>query len=68
LWNSVDAIVAPITLVLGGASSVVGPEDVEEFLRRQPTTEVRTVDGAGHSIQGDRPVELAALLADLLAP
>ena len=28
--------------------------------------DVRVVDGAGHSVQGDRPVELTAILADLL--
>jgi|TARA_B100000408_G_scaffold85589_1_gene65433 pimeloyl-ACP methyl ester carboxylesterase len=46
---------------------VVGDEDVEEFRRRQPDVAVTTVDGAGHSIQGDRPVELATLVEDLLA-
>lgn len=66
LWDSLDAITAPITLFLGGASPVVGTEDVEELLRRQPSAVVHTVDGSGHSIQGDRPVELARLLAELL--
>jgi esterase len=46
---------------------VVGDEDVVELLRRKPDATVMVVDGAGHSIQGDRPVELAALLRDLLA-
>ena len=67
LWAHVDEVVAPITLYLGGLSPVVGAEDVEELLRRQPATVVHTVDGAGHSIQGDRPVVLAALFAELLA-
>jgi len=68
LWAGVDAITAPITLYLGGVSPVVGPEDVDELLRRQPSAVVHTVEGAGHSIQGDRPVELARLLAELSAP
>lgn len=67
LWEKVDAVTVPITLWLGGAWSVVGEEDVAEFRRRQPTVEVITVDGAGHSIQGDRPLELARLIEDLLA-
>ena len=45
---------------------MVADEDVEELLRRQPDAEVITVDGAGHSIQGDRPLELATHLEDFL--
>jgi pimeloyl-ACP methyl ester carboxylesterase len=46
-------------------SPVVDDDDVAEALRRQPTLRVEVVDGAGHSIQGDRPVELAALVRDI---
>lgn len=66
LWAKVDDITAPITLVLGGRSSVVGPEDVDELRRRQPSVVVHTVPDAGHSIQGDQPIVLAGLLAELL--
>ena len=63
LWDHVDAVESPIHLLRGGAGgSVVADEDVEELLRRQPDAEVITVDGAGHSIQGDRPLELATHL------
>jgi pimeloyl-ACP methyl ester carboxylesterase len=34
--------------------------------RRQPDVRVETVAGAGHSIQGDRPVELARVLDGFL--
>jgi pimeloyl-ACP methyl ester carboxylesterase len=67
LWDKVDAIEVPITLYRGGTSGVVGDEDVDELVRRRPGTSVVVVEGAGHSIQGDRPLELAALLRDLLA-
>lgn len=67
LWDEVDAVRAPITLYLGGRSTVVGAEDVEELLRRRPGTVVRTVADAGHSIQGDRPVALARLFEELVA-
>ena len=50
-------------LVRGLAWSVVDDEDVAELLRRQPTATVVGVEGAGHSVQGDRPVELAGILA-----
>jgi pimeloyl-ACP methyl ester carboxylesterase len=66
LWEKVDAVKAPITLYRGGRSGVVGDEDVEELVRRQPDTAVVVVDDAGHSIQGDKPLELAALLRELI--
>jgi serine acetyltransferase/pimeloyl-ACP methyl ester carboxylesterase len=67
LWNEVDRVNVPITLYRGGRSQVVGDEDVDELKRRQPGTTVIVVPDAGHSIQGDKPVELAALLRELLA-
>ena len=62
LWAAVDAVRVPFLLVRGGASGVVGDEDVAELRRRVPSVRVEVVEGAGHSIQGDRPVELARLL------
>ena len=55
-------------LVRALAWSVVDDDDVAELLRRQPTATVVGVEGAGHSIQGDRPLELAAILNDFLFP
>ncbi len=62
LWAAVDAVRVPLLFVRGGLSGVVGDEDVAELRRRVPTVRVEVVEGAGHSIQGDRPVELAQLL------
>jgi len=62
LWPDVEAIRCPLLLVRGGASGVVGDEDVVEWTKRQPDSEVVVVDGAGHSVQGDKPLELAALV------
>jgi len=62
LWDRFSRLTCPITLVRGSLSPVVDDEDVAEALRRQPALRVEVVDGAGHSIQGDRPVELAALI------
>lgn len=63
LWADVAAIRAPLLLVRGSRSPVVDDGDVAELLRRQPAARVEVVEGAGHSVQGDRPRELAALLA-----
>ena len=67
LWEDVSQLRAPVLLVRGALSGVVGDEDVDEFRRRQPGVRVRVVEGAGHSVQGDRPLELAALLREFLA-
>jgi pimeloyl-ACP methyl ester carboxylesterase len=66
-WDSFDDIRAPILLLRGGDSPVVGDEDVEELQRRRPDARVIVVDQAGHSIQGDQPLELARLLEAELA-
>jgi pimeloyl-ACP methyl ester carboxylesterase len=67
LWAKVDKVQVPITLWQGGKWSVIGDEDVEEWMRRRPDTVHVVVEGAGHSIQGDKPMEMAALIEDLLA-
>ena len=66
MWDDFGAISVPMMLVRGSLSPVVDDDDVAEARRRQSTIDVRLVDGAGHSVQGDRPVELAALLAEHL--
>lgn len=63
LWAKVDQITAPVLFLRGAEpGSVVGDDDQAELVRRQPGTRVEVVQGAGHSIQGDRPLELARLL------
>jgi pimeloyl-ACP methyl ester carboxylesterase len=65
-WETISELRVPVMLVRGLAWSVVDDADVDELLRRQPSTRVEGVAGAGHSIQGDRPLELAALIEDFL--
>ena len=67
LWEKVSRIAAPTALWQGGAWSVMDDADVAEWMRRLPGTDHVVVDGAGHSIQGDRPLELASLIEGLLA-
>ena len=66
LWEDFGAVRVPLMLVRGSTSPVVDDDDVTEARRRQPQIDVRVIDGAGHSVQGDRPVELAAVLEGLL--
>lgn len=63
LWEVVSALQAPLLLVRGMASSsVLADEHEEELRRRLPAARVARVEGAGHSVQGDRPIELARLI------
>ena len=62
LWDELQAIEAPVLLVRGALSPVVDDADEAEFRRRRPVDDVIIVSDAGHSIQGDQPVELAAIL------
>ena len=45
------------------AGSVVDDDDEAELRRRLPNARVVRVEHAGHSIQGDQPLELAAILS-----
>jgi pimeloyl-ACP methyl ester carboxylesterase len=66
LWDHFGSIGCPVTVVRGSLSPVVDDDDIAEARRRQPDLAVHVVDGAGHSVQGDRPVELAAIVAALV--
>ena len=65
LWDHFEAIGCPLMLVRGSLSPVVDDDDIAEARRRRPGLTLHVVDGAGHSVQGDRPVELAELLQPL---
>ena len=47
-------------------SSVVDDSDEAELRRWRPDARIEHVEAAGHSVQGDAPLELAALLADFV--
>ncbi|MSO59794.1 MAG: alpha/beta hydrolase [Ilumatobacteraceae bacterium] len=68
LWDVFDAYKNPLMFVRGmRPQSVVSDEDEVELLRRAPHTRVEHVQEAGHSVQGDTPLELSALLSSFLA-
>ena len=68
LWDVVSALKVPVMLVRGMLpQSVVDDADEAELLKRQPNARVEHVEGAGHSVQGDKPVELANLIADFVS-
>ncbi|HLX88541.1 MAG TPA: alpha/beta hydrolase [Acidimicrobiales bacterium] len=67
LWESVSSIGVPLMLARGmRPDSVLGDEDEDELRRRLPSARVVHVEEAGHSLQGDTPLELAALIENFV--
>ncbi|HEY5104857.1 MAG TPA: alpha/beta hydrolase [Acidimicrobiales bacterium] len=67
LWERLGSLTMPVTLLRGMAKgSVVDDADEAELLRRLPNATVIHVENAGHSIQGDQPLVMAALLERVL--
>lgn len=55
LWDDVDALSAPITLVRGGSSGFVTDQDTAELHRRATHFRgVHIVEKSGHSVQSDQ--------------
>ena len=67
LWDAIEAHAGPVVLARGmREQSVVDDDDEAELRRRRPDARIEHFVEAGHSIQGDMPVELAVLIADVL--
>ena len=67
LWDVIAGFQAPLLLVRGmRKQSVVDDKDEAELQSRNPAATVVRVQEAGHSVQGDTPVELAAIIQDFV--
>lgn len=66
LWDAIEREKVPLMLVRGMRSAVVDDVDEEELRRRRPDVLIEHVEDAGHSIQGDAPLELAKILSDFV--
>ncbi len=65
LWNAIEQSPAPLLLARGMLpQSVVDDGDVAELLRRRPDSRIVEFPSAGHSVQGDSPVELARTISE----
>ncbi|MBV9319434.1 MAG: alpha/beta hydrolase [Mycobacterium sp.] len=68
LWDDVDALSAPVTLVRGGASGFVTDQDAAELSRRAGHFRgVTVVENSGHSVQSDQPGVLTGIVREVLA-
>jgi esterase len=67
LWDALADHSGPLVLARGmRPQSVVDDDDEAELRRRRPDARIEYFLDAGHSIQGDMPVELAALLDEVV--
>ena len=67
LWDDVDALPAPITLVRGGSSGFVTDDDAAELSRRaKHFRTAHVVENSGHSVQSDQPRALIDLVRGVL--
>ncbi len=63
LWEALSSVTVPVLLARGmRPDSVLDDEGERELRRRLPPAEVVHVEEAGHSLQGDTPLELAAII------
>jgi pimeloyl-ACP methyl ester carboxylesterase len=67
LWDELAGLGVPTMLVRGGRSPVVPDEAVAKLLEHRPDARIETVADAGHAVQNDKPLELAALVTDFVA-
>jgi pimeloyl-ACP methyl ester carboxylesterase len=67
LWDDVDALSAPVSLVRGGSSGFVSDEDAAELSRRaKEFRSAHVVENSGHSVQSDQPRALIDILRGVL--
>ncbi len=67
LWDAIENHDGPVVLARGmREQSVVDDADEAELRRRRPDARIEHFVEAGHSIQGDMPVELAALIDEVV--
>ena len=56
----------PLLIIRGSESDVLSDEEAAEFVHEPGIAGVVSIEGAGHGVQGDRPVELARVLKEHL--
>jgi pimeloyl-ACP methyl ester carboxylesterase len=63
LWAALSGVTVPVLLARGmRPDSVLDDDDERELRRRLPAAQIVHVEQAGHSLQGDTPLELAAII------
>lgn len=66
LRERVAAVTCPVLVVRGAESDVFGDEEAARFAESLPDGRWAKVPGAGHTVQGDNPAGLVAVLREFL--
>ena len=64
LWTPLARIGCPILLVRGGRSRVVTDEAAARLVAEAPDARAVLIEQAGHTVQGDAPLELGAVIRE----
>ncbi len=67
LWRYVEQVRAPLLLILGSESEIVGQDQQTRFKQIRPDVEIVTVQGAGHTVVHDKPEEFDRTVLGFLA-
>ena len=65
-WEDIGAIKAPTLIVRGTESYIFAPETARKMLDLIPDSRLVEIEGAGHLVQGDRPIEFEAAVREFL--
>jgi len=65
-WHYVESLEAPLLLLLGSESTIVGEDQLSIFRRLKPNVEVVTVEEAGHIVVHDQPEEFEEVVRAFL--
>jgi esterase len=66
LWDDLSRLSMPVMLVRGGDSAFVTAQDLARATASLPAMRVEVVPGAGHAVQSDQPLALAALITEFV--
>ena len=67
LWDVARSLRCPTLVVRGGESPVLTAEGAAAFAEAVEVVEVVTIEGAGHSVAGDKPEAFVAAVREFLA-
>jgi len=67
MWRCIEAVRCETLVIRGGESDVVPQTQAELLAARLPRGKLVVIDGAGHSVIGDRPDESIGVIMPFLA-
>lgn len=66
LWKALPQIECPSLIIRGGRSDILSEEVTQKMVDMIPNCEAITIEGAGHLVPGDKPVESIHAIREFL--